>query len=114
MILFSRVRDCQHQTWTTAAFRMIGDCGSALCVIAISGLVLARVIQPSLVTRRLRQTSLALVILTSLLLLSLILVPSTVINGYLGVTDTGVWYWIVDMNKITAGLHVGTEYALFD
>ena len=59
-----------------------------------------------------RQISLALVIFISLLLLFLVLVPSAVINGYLGVTDTGMWCWIVNMNGTTARLRVGTEYTL--
>jgi len=93
-----------------SALQQFGDSGAALCVMIISLLVLVRVTKPSLVTTRSRQISLTLVGLTSLILLFIILIPSTVIKGYYG--DTDLWCWIVDINGTTSRLRIGTEYAL--
>jgi len=95
---------------TQSAFEQIGNFGAALCVMIISLLVLVRITRPSLITTRPRQISLILVALTTLILILLILVPSTVIKGYYG--DTDLWCWIVDKNGTTSRLRIGTEYAL--
>jgi hypothetical protein len=97
-------------SWDAAVLSQIGDSGAALCVIIISVLVLVRVLNPGLINARPGQISFALVMITSLLLLIIILVPSTSIGGYFG--NTGLWCWIVDKNGTTARLRVGTEYAL--
>lgn len=86
--------------------------GAALCVIEISVLVLVRVMKPSLVTRWPRQISLGLVVFTSLVLLCLVLVPSTVISGFFGVSDSGITCWVVNKNETTTGLGIGIEYVL--
>jgi len=80
-----------------SAFEQIGDSGAALCVIIISVLVLLRVTTPAILAEYPRQISLALVVVTSLILLLIILVPAKTIGAYYGDTTCG------------AGLLEGTE-----
>jgi len=96
--------------WTAAVFEQIGDSGAALCVIIISVLVLLRVTTPWIMAAYPRQMSLALVVVTSLILLFIILVPATTLNPYYG--NTGLWCWIVGKDGTKRRLRVGTEYAL--
>jgi len=96
--------------WNIAVFRLIGDSGSALCVMTISLLVLVRIVKPSLVATRSRQISLALVLAISLTLLLITLVPSTMVGGYFGISVNRIWCWIAD--GVPSGFLYGTEYGL--
>lgn len=70
-----------------AAFEQIGDSGAAICVIVISILVFLRNTHPALITYNPRQTSITLVVAVTFVLITIILVPATVLKHYYG--DTG-------------------------